>query len=315
MKTFETAHRAHSAPAGGQKLSAKTTSPRQRGVGIALMLTSSSSNQTGAALGALAFPAIGPVGVVAVRQIVTALVLTPIVRPSLRGLRRDQWWPILGLVVVFSVMNLSLYMAIERIGLGLAVTLEFLGPLAVAIAGSRRAFDIACAALAGVGVVVLTSPGPATDIIGIGLALLAATAWGSYILLNRTIGQRLPGLQGTAVASLVTAAAWIPVAAAWFAFHTPTIEAIVLAAVCGVMSSIVPYVSDLHALRRVPARVFGTFTSINPVWAALVGWLLLHQALDINEWVGIALIIVSNAFVSGRGLASSPKRAEGAGAE
>ncbi|WP_345510704.1 hypothetical protein [Streptomyces yanii] len=157
----------HNAPAGGEQLSAATATSRQRGAGIVMMLTSSASNQTGAALGALAFPAIGPVGVVAVRQFVTAIVLTPIVRPNLRGLRKDQWWPILGLVVVFSVMNLSLYAAIDRIGLGLAVTLEFLGPLTVAIASSRRVLDIACAVLAGAGVLVLTNPGPTADIIGI----------------------------------------------------------------------------------------------------------------------------------------------------
>ena len=107
------------------------------------MLVSSASKQTGAALGASAFP----VGVVAVRQLVTAVVLIPIVRPTIRSVRKDQWPPILGLVVVFSVMNLSLYAAIERIGLGPAVTPEFLGPLTVAVAGSRRVLDIACAVL------------------------------------------------------------------------------------------------------------------------------------------------------------------------
>jgi inner membrane transporter RhtA len=233
MDTIETAERTHHAPAGGRPLSAATATSRQRGIGIVMMLSSSASNQTGAALGALAFPAIGPVGVVAIRQFVTAIVLTPIVRPRLRGLRKDQWWPILGLVVVFSVMNLSLYAAIDRVGLGLAVTLEFLGPLIVAIASSRRLLDIACAVLAGVGVVVLTNPGPTTNIIGISLALLAATAWGCYILLNRTLGQRLPGLQGTAVASLVTAAAWTPIAVAWFAFHAPTAAAMAFALAAG----------------------------------------------------------------------------------
>jgi inner membrane transporter RhtA len=308
MDTLDTAERVHTAPAGGQQLSAATASARQRGAGIVMMLASSASNQTGAALGALAFPTIGPVGVVAVRQFVTAIVLTPMVRPRLRGLRKDQWWPVLGLVVVFSVMNLSLYAAIERIGLGLAVTLEFIGPLTVAIAGSRRGLTIACAALAGVGVVVLTDPGPTADLIGVALALLAALAWGSYILLNRTLGQQLPGLQGTAVASLVTAAVWTPIAVTWFAFHAPTAAAVALAVACGLMSSIVPYVADLLALRRVPAQVFGTFTSINPVWAALAGWLLLHQALDPNEWIGIGLIVISNVIVSARGLTSSKEQ-------
>ncbi|MBK1783826.1 EamA family transporter [Prauserella sp. ASG 168] len=270
------------------------------------MLASSASNQTGAAVGATAFPVIGPVGVVAVRQLVTALVLTPIVRPRLRGLRADQWWPILGLVAVFSVMNLSLYAAIDRVGLGLAVTLEFLGPLTVAIAGSRRPLDLGCAVLAGAGVVVLTSPGPTTDVVGIGLALLAATAWGCYILLNRTLGQRLPGLQGTAVASVVTAGAWLPIAIGWFAAHPPTAAALGLAIGCGLLSSIVPYVADLVALRRVPAPLFGTFTSVNPVWAALAGWLLLHQALEAHEWTGIGLIVLSNVVVSVRGFARTP---------
>jgi inner membrane transporter RhtA len=312
MDILDTADRAHNTPVGGRQLSAATATSRQRGAGIALMLASSASNQTGAALGALAFPTIGPVGVVAVRQFVTAIVLTPIVRPRLRGLGKNQWWPILGLVVVFSVMNLSLYAAIDRIGLGLAVTLEFLGPLTVAIAGSRRVLNIACAALAGVGVVVLTNPGPTADIIGISLALLAALAWGSYILLNRTLGQRLPGLQGTAVASLVTAAAWTPIAVTWFAFHAPTAAAIALAVACGLMSSIVPYVADLLALRRVPAQMFGTFTSINPVWAGLAGWLVLHQALDLNEWIGIGLIVISNVAISARAFTSSKERVRAA---
>jgi len=304
MDTLDTVR---SAPAGGRPLPAAT--PLQRRRGIAMMLASSASNQTGAALGAMAFPAIGPVGVVAVRQLVTAIVLTPVVRPRLRGLSRDQWWPILGLTVVFSVMNLSLYAAIDRIGLGLAVTLEFLGPLTVAVAGSRRALDIACAVLAGAGVVVLTSPGPTTDVVGIALALLAATAWGCYILLNRALGERLPGLHGTAVAGLITATTWTPIAIAWFAFHTPTATAVALAVACGLLSSIVPYVADLLALRRVPTPVFSTFTSINPVWAALIGWLLLHQALDLNECIGIGLIVISNVAISLR--ANSPRTARG----
>lgn len=256
-------------------------------------------------MGAMAFPVIGPVGVVAVRQLVTALVLVPTVRPPLRGLTRRQWPLVLGLSLVFSVMNLSLYTAIDRIGLGLAVTLEFLGPLTVAIASSRRALDIGGAVLAGAGVVVLTDPGPATDVLGVALALVAAAAWAAYILLNRSIGQQLPGLQGTAVASIVTAGVWLPIALAWFASHHPTPSALALAAACGILSSIAPYVADLQALRRVPTAVFGTFTSTNPVWAALAGWLVLHQTLHLHESVGVALIVVSNVLVSARGLCTS----------
>ena len=311
MDILGTTDRGRSAQAGAERPDTSAALRRGRGAGIAMMLGSSASNQAGAALGALAFPAIGPVGVVAVRQFVTALVLVPTVRPRLRGLRRGQWLPILGLVAVFSVMNLSLYAAVERIGLGLAVTLEFLGPLAVAVAASRRALDMACAAVAGLGVLVLTSPGPSTDAIGIALALLAAAAWAAYILLNRTLGQRLPGLQGPATASLVTAVVWVPVGAAWFVLHTPTVAALALAAACGVLSSIVPYVTDLLALRRVPTQIFGTFTSINPVWAALAGWVLLHQALDPHEWIGIGLIVLSNTVVSARAGSSRERGKDG----
>jgi inner membrane transporter RhtA len=304
MNRPDTSDRATDAPSRETTLSSTTGTKRERATGIALMLTSSASNQAGAALGALAFPTIGPVGVVAVRQFVTALVLVPIVRPKFRDLRKDQWLPIVGLVVVFSVMNLSLYAAIDRVGLALAVTLEFLGPLTVAIASSRRPLDNACAVLAGIGVITLTRPGPTTDFIGVGLALLAATAWGAYVLLNRSVGRRLPGLQGTAIASTVTAAAWIPVAVAWFSIHSPTAAGVALAVACGLMSSIAPYVADLLALRRVPAHVFGTFASINPVWAALAGWILLHQTLEVAEWIGIGLIVGSNVIVSARGFAA-----------
>lgn len=268
------------------------------GVGVALMLTSSASNQAGAAIGALAFPAIGPVGVVAIRQMILALVLAPTVRPKLRTMNQQQWWPVLGLALVFSVMNLSVYAAIERIGLGLAITLEFLGPLAVAIIASRRGRDIAAAIVAGIGVVLLTRPGATTDILGVALALLAAASWACYILLNRTLGQRLPGLQGTAAASLVTAAAWMPVAIIWFSIHPPTPMAILLAAACGLLASVVPYAVDVLALRRVSAQVFSMFTSINPLWAAIAGLVVLGQVLGPWEWAGIGLIVTSNVVVS-----------------
>ncbi|MGO1853622.1 MAG: EamA family transporter [Microbacteriaceae bacterium] len=289
-------------------LRAGASTSRQVRAGVVLMLASSASNQTGAGIGAMAFPVIGPVGVVAVRQLVTALILAPIVRPRFRGLHGRDWALTVALAIVFSVMNLCLYLAIERIGLGLAVTLEFLGPLGVAILGTRRLVDRGCAVLAGIGVVVLTDPGSSTDLIGIALALAAAGAWACYILLNRRVGRQLPGLQGTAIASVVTAGIWAPVAVVWFVLHAPTPAALGLAAACGVMSSLVPYVADLLELRRISAQVFGTFTSLNPVWAALAGWLLLHQTLGANEWVGVALIVVSSAIVSMRALAPSEEQ-------
>jgi inner membrane transporter RhtA len=166
--------------------------------GPAMMFGSALSNQLGAATGVLAFPVIGPVGVVAVRQWIAGIALLAAGRPRWRSFTWAQWWPVLLLAAVYGTMNLSLYSAIDRLGLGLAVTLEFLGPLAVALAGSRRRADLACALVAGAGVVALTRPRPSTDYAGIGLALLAAACWAGYILLNRLIGARLPGAQGSA---------------------------------------------------------------------------------------------------------------------
>lgn len=282
--------------ASGQMLPGEAA--RSRALGTTLMLTSAASNQTGAAGGALAFPAIGPLGVVAVRQLVSAVVLSALARPSFRGLTRREWWPIAGLALTFSVMNLSLYSAVERVGLGMAVTLEFLGPLAVAVCASRRVLDVVCAFAAGGGVVLLTSPGPTSDLPGIGLGLLAAVAWAAYILLNRTVGQRLPGLRGTATASVLAAVVWAPLAAIWFINHPPGLPALGLALVCGILSSAVPYAADIITLRTVPAALFGTFMSINPVWGAAAGWVVLGQSLGVLQLAGIGVIVLSNVLVS-----------------
>lgn len=271
--------------------------PAGRTAGVAMMLGSGLSNQTGAAVAALAFPVVGPAGVVAVRQWVAGAVLLAVGRPRVRTFTRAQWWPVLGLAAVFAVMNLSLYTAIGRIGLGLAVTLEFLGPLAVALAATRRRADLACALAAGAAVAVLSRPRPAADYAGIALALLAAVCWACYILLGLTVGRRLPGVQGPAAAAAVSALAYVPVGAVVLAHRPPTAAALGYAVTAGVLSSAVPFLSDLLALRRVPARLFGMFMSVNPVLAALVGTVVLDQRLGPYEWTAIAVIVTANAAV------------------
>ncbi|MFG3531964.1 DMT family transporter [Streptomyces sp. NPDC047917] len=265
--------------------------------GVALMLGSGLSNQTGAAIAALAFPVVGPVGVVAVRQWVAAAVLGAVGRPRPGRFTAAQWRPVLGLGLVFATMNLSLYVAIERIGLGLAVTLEFLGPLTVALSGSRRRTDLVAGVAAAGAVVVLTRPTPSTDYSGICLASLAAVCWGCYILLNRTIGARLPGLEGSAAAAAVSAAFYLPIGAWVLWHHRPTPAALGCALAAGVLSSAVPFLADLLALRRVPAHFFGVFMSVNPVFAALVGLVVLGQRLDHLAWLAIAVIVAANTAV------------------
>ena len=265
-------------------------------VGVATMAGSGLSNQLGAAIGSLAFPVIGPVGVVAVRQYVAAAVLFAVGRPRLREFTWRQWWPVLLLAVVFGTMNLSLYTAIDRVGLGLAVTLEFLGPLSIALAATRRRVDACCALIAVAGVVTLMRPRPSADYLGMGLGLLAAACWASYILLNRTVGRRIPGAQGSAAAAGVSALMFLPVGIVVAVRHPPTLTAAACAVAAGVLSSAVPYLADLFTLRRVPAPAFGLFMSVNPVLAAVVGWIGLGQRLGWAEWAGIAAVVAANAL-------------------
>jgi inner membrane transporter RhtA len=271
------------------------SAPGSVGGGIAAMLGSSVSNQVGAGIGAHAFPVVGPLGVVAVRQLVAAAVLLPIARPPFRRMTWAQWWPTLLLALVFATINLSLYTAIDRIGLSLAMTVEFLGPLGVALLGSRTRTHLAAAVAAGVGVYVLVLPGPRTDFLGLGLALFAAALWACYILLNGLLGRRLPGLQAPAAATTLSALVYLPVVVWMVRDGRLAGVALVEALTTGVLSSAVPYASDLVALRLVSRRLFGVFMSINPVVATVVGMLLLHQFLGLHEWVGMALVVLANA--------------------
>lgn len=269
--------------------------PRYLLRGTATMLASASSMQLGAALAVNAFAAMGPAGVVAVRQVVAAAVLMPAARPPVRRLTWAQWWPVLLLAVVFATMNFSLYSAVDRLGLGLAMTLEFLGPLGLALCASRTRNDGLLALAAGVGVYFLVLPSPSSDWVGIGLGLTAAACWASYILLNRTAGARLPGLQAPALASTLSAIATLPVLFVLAAQDRLWGPALWWAVVAGVLASVVPYAADLTALRYVPARFFALFMSVHPVLAALAGLAVLGQHLAVHEWTGIAVVVLANA--------------------
>ena len=259
------------------------------------MTGSAVSNQLGAATAALAFPVLGPAGVVAVRQWVAGVALLAAVRPRYSSFTRQQWYPVVALALIFAVMNLSLYMAIDTIGLGLAVTLEFLGPLSVALLASRRVIDLWCAVAAGAAVVVLARPQATTDYAGICLALLAAVCWASYILVNRVVGARLPGSQGPAAAAGLSAMLYIPVGIWVLTSHPVTVAALGRAACAGILCSAVPMVADLLALRRVPARFFGVYMSVNPVFAALIGLIVLGQSLRPADWLAVGTIVTANA--------------------
>lgn len=272
-----------------------------------LMTGSAASNQLGAATAALAFPVLGPAGVVAIRQWVAGLLLLAAARPRFASFTGRQWRPVLLLALIFAVMNLSVYTAIDRIGLGLAMTLEFLGPLAVALASSRRMLDLGCALIAASGVLVLARPRPSTDYAGIALAVLAAACWAGYILVNRVVGARLPGAQGPAAAACLSALLYVPVGVWALASHPVTSLALVRAATAGVACSAVPMVADMQALRRVPAGFFGVFMSINPLFAAAVGLVVLGQSLAPADWLAIGAIVTAN--VTANVLSAGPRPA------
>ncbi|MEZ0494399.1 DMT family transporter [Kineococcus sp. TBRC 1896] len=272
-----------------------------RGRGVVTALVGATGNQLGAGVGASAFAAIGPAGVVAVRQVVAAAVLLPLARPALRRMGWSQWWPVLLLAVVFAGMNLALYTAVDRVGLALAVTLEFLGPLVLALVTSRTRRHLLIAVAAAAGVYVLVLPGPSSDVGGIAVGLVAGACWAAYIVLNRTAGARLPGVQAPALASGVCAVGYLPVLVVLTVDGRWDGATLTRALLTGVLSSVLPYAADLVALRTVPARSFAVLSSTQPALAALVGLLLLGQGLRAHEWAGIAVISLANvaALVTG----------------
>ncbi len=266
------------------------------------MLGSALSSQTGAAVGTMAFPVLGPVGVVAIRQWVAGIILLVVGRPRLWAFSRAQWTPVIALAAVFGAMNLAVYVAIDRIGLGLAITLEFLGPLTVALAGAmaatpagaQRRATIACMVFAAAGVLILTRPQPTSDYVGIGIALVAATCWAGYILLNRIVGERFTGVEGSAAAGLLSALVYVPIGIVTLIAHPVTPAALALGAVAGVLASVVPFIADLGALRRVPTYFFGIVMSLNPVFAAAIGAAVLSEVLGLADWIAIGVIVMAN---------------------
>lgn len=270
------------------------------GRGLAVIAASAFSSQSGAAVGAQAFDTLTPVGVVAGRQLVASAVMGLLIRPRFWRYRRSQWMPVVLLAVFFAGMNTLLYAAVARIGLGMAVTIEFLGPLTVALFFSRGAGRglraVLCAVLAMAGVVLLARPGPTSDFLGLGMALLAGVCWGGYIVTNRVVGKRVPGVEGTAVATMLSAAAMLPVAAVLIWHFQPPWEAYVFAIIAGVLSSAVPYTLDLIVLRHVSPVVFGLGMSLHPLFAALIGAVFLREDLPLIAWAGVVLVAAANAL-------------------
>jgi inner membrane transporter RhtA len=259
-----------------------------------LVLVGIASVQIGAALATKLFAHLGPAGTVLVRVLFAAIVLWAIWRPRPRahGPRELRLAALFGLSLAF--MNLAFYEALDRIPLGVAVTLEFVGPLGVALAGSRSRFDVLWALLAAAGVALLGGFG-ASDAAGVLLALAAGGFWAAYILLNARVGRAFRGGDGLAIAMAIATLPLIPFGLA--NAGSQLLHPSPLAAGLGValLSSVIPYSLELEALRRIRPQAFGVLMSLEPAMAALAGFLVIGQSLSALELAGIALVIAASA--------------------
>lgn len=283
---------------------------------VAMIIGSCVSLQLGAALAVQLFPELGPWGVTSVRLTVAALVLLAIARPAVRTWDRSQWCAVAVYGLALGGMNAFFYASIERLPLGVAVAIEFLGPLALSAALSRRASHFAWvgAALAGMALLAvdgLTGSDP-LDPVGVALVLVAAALWAGYIRAGAHVSQKVPGLGALAVGLAISSVALLPfgVPAVGHLATEPSLLPLVLGTV--LFASVVPYSLELLALRRLPQRVFGILLSLEPVFAALFGFVLLAQEVSPLRGAAIALVVAASIGTTAGARADARRSAESA---
>jgi inner membrane transporter RhtA len=265
---------------------------RERPVAVGLVLAAAGSLQVGAAFAVTLFDELGPAGAAFLRLAFAAVVLWSIWRPRIAGDQRLA----AAFGVALGLMNWSIYESIDRIPLGVAVTIEFAGPLLVAVIGSRRPLDGVWIALAAAGILLLADPGGGSiDGLGVFFALTAAACWMAYIHLSQRTGQAFAGGSGLALAMAVGALVVLP--AGLIQGGSALLEPDLLGAalVVALASSVLPYSLELEALRRLPAAVFGVLMSLEPAVAALAGLVVLGQDLGAREVVAIGMVVVASA--------------------
>jgi inner membrane transporter RhtA len=261
----------------------------------ALVLVAISSVQFGSAVATNLFGSVGPAGAVLLRLLFSSLVLLVIWRPAVRSRPRRE----LGLAVLFGLvlagMNLTFYEALHRIPLGIAVTIEFVGPLGVAIAGSRRRIDLLWVGLAAAGIIALSHGGAhGLNGLGVAFALMAGCLWASYILVNARVGRAFERGTGLALALAVGAIALLPFGIAAGGSHLLEPRSLGLGLAVAMLSSAIPYSCELEALRRIRPALFGVLMSLEPGMAAFAGFLVLGQGLSVRSLLGIVLVVVAS---------------------
>jgi inner membrane transporter RhtA len=268
---------------------------------VLFALGSMSSIQLGAALSNPLFARLGPAGVVMLRLLFAGGVLCSVVRPRLRGRSGREWIVPVALGVTSGLMTLAFYGAIARVPQGIVVAIEFSGPLTVALAGSRRWRDAAWVVLAAGGIALLTLGHPAggtLDTTGVLLAFAAAAGWGTYIMLTKRVGQTWPGLDGLAIAMVISALVSLPFGLTHATQRYADLDKDLLGLLLGVLVPLAPYVLELAALRRLPTRVFGVLMSLEPGFGALLALAILGQSLALGGVVAIVLIVSASVGVT-----------------
>ena len=278
------------------------------GGSLLLVMAAVVSVQFGGAIAATLVPVIGAAGSVVLRLGIGAVVLLAVARPTLRGHSASAWRTVVLFGLVLGAMNWSFYASLDRLHIGVAVTIEFIGPLTLAAVQSRRVRDLLAVAAAAAGILLisqaLTVPWGDLDLIGIGLALLAGTFWAGYIVLSQRTGAAFPGLNGLALAMIVALALVLP----FGIWSVPlwTGDVLVKGAAVAILSSVLPYSLELLALRQLSQRVFGILLSLEPAVAALAGLIVLGQRLTPTQLVGMALVVVASGLVMGAGGRHTP---------
>ena len=272
------------------------SSARSRWHAVALLLVAMLSIQCGASLAKSLFPAVGAAGATALRLVFATLLLAMVFRPWRMRITRAQWPALLLYGISLGVMNLAFYKSLETVPLGIAIALEFTGPLAVALFGSRHLRDVAWVALAVVGLLLLVpeSGAHAVDPVGAAYALGAGACWASYIVFGQKAGGE-HGAQTVAAGTIIAALVAVPigVAQAGSALLSPGLLPIALAV--ALLSSAFPYSMEMIALTKMPARTFGMLMSLEPAIGALCGLLFLGERLSVLQWLAIGAIIVASA--------------------
>ncbi|MCB0896209.1 MAG: EamA family transporter [Nocardioidaceae bacterium] len=260
-----------------------------------LVLVGILSVQFGAGIAKSLFDEVAPTTIVWLRLATSAIVLVLVARPRLRGRTGSDWLVVLAFGVALGTMNWAIYQAFARIPLGVAVTLEFVGPLTLAVLGSRRPRDLLWVVLAGTGVALLgLGGGGSLTTAGVLFALLAGGCWAAYILLSAQTGRRWPGLDGLALASVVATLLLTPAAVGVGGSDLLDPRVLVLGALVGLLSSVIPYSCELIALRSLRPAVFSILMSLEPAAAALAGIVVLGEFLTVEQWVAMACVVVAS---------------------